>query len=515
MKIFKWKINEKIVAAIAIVCFIILCLLPLLMIGKYNHPCADDFGYGYDAHVAWQSTHSVIETVKAAASTVRFMYYAWQGTFTSIFLMALTPMVFGEQYYAIVPFIMLGMLTASVLYLSKVLVCDILKGSKANSIILSVILLFMMIEEIYTPASAFFWYNAAIHYTFMQSVMFFMVAFVLRSATSKKTVISVISCVFATMCAFILSGGNYLNALIGMILLVSLFLLFTILFVWDKKKGKKESPVKSGFRRFYLFLFPLVVYIYGFRISVIAPGNEVRGRSFEDTPALVAILRSFGSGFEFAGEWISLFTIVLLILALPAIWAITDKTKYRFRWPLLVIAFSFCLFCATFTSSHYGMAGPGLPRTFNNCKMLYQLLLMINEVYLIGWLKVRLKESKKERLKKFVLTHGVMFYIIVSVALAGVFLACDDKEAYYPSYASAKYMKQGFAMYYHMQYLERITVMNGPETVVYVKEVAPKLNVLYVDDVTTNPKDWRNEQYARWYGKEQVILIPWEEWHQQ
>ena len=513
-KILKWKINEKVVATIATVCFVVLCLLPLLMISRYNHPCADDFGYGYDAHVTWQSTHSIVETVKAAAANVKFMYYAWQGTFTSIFFMSLTPMVFGEQYYAVVPFIMLGALTVSVFYLSKVLVCDILKGSKSNSIILSVILLFMMIEEIYTPASAFFWYNAAIHYTFMQAVMFLMVAFVLRGMTTNKTVISVITGVLATICAFVLSGGNYINALIGLVLLVALLILFAILFVWDIKKSKKEGGIKSKFRKFYLIVFPLFVYIYGFRISVIAPGNEVRGRSFEDTPALIAVLRSFESGFEYAGEWISLFTIVLLILALPAIWMITDKTKYRFRWPLLVLVFSFCIFCATFTSSHYGMAGPGLPRTFNNCKMLYQLLLMINEVYLVGWLRVRLRESKKEKIKRFSLTHRVLFYAIVSVALASIFLACDDKEAYYPSYASAKYMRQGFAMYYHMQYMERLNVMNGPGDVVYVKEIAPKLNVLYVDDVTTNPDDWRNEQYARWYGKEEVILVPWDEWNE-
>ena len=426
--------------------------------------------------------------------------------------MSLTPMVFGEQYYAIVPFIMLGSLTVSVFYLSKVLVCNILKGSKANSIILSVILLFMMIEEIYTPASAFFWYNAAIHYTFMQAVMFLLIAFVLRGVTTEKTVISVITTVFATACAFVLSGGNYINALIGLILLVTLLVMFAVLFIRDKIKSKKENGLKNRFRKFFLILLPLYVYIYGFRISVIAPGNEVRGRSFEDTPALVAVLRSFGSGFEFAGEWISLFTVTLLILALPAIWMITDKTKFRFRWPLLVVLFSFCLFSATFTSSHYGMAGPGLPRTFNNCKMLYQMLLMINEVYLVGWLRVRLKEFKKEQVRNFTLTHGVVFYAITAVALASIFLACGDKEAYYPSYASAKYMKQGFALYYHMQYMERLNIMNGPGTVVYVKEIAPKLNVLYVDDVTENPDDWRNEQYARWYGKEEVILVPLEEW---
>ena len=154
------------------------------------------------------------------------------------------------------------------------------------------------------------------------------------------------------------------------------------------------------------------------------------------------------------------------------------------------------------------MGSAGLPRTFNNCKMLYHILLMFNEVYIVGWLRIRISEMKKEGLNKFIIGHGLVFYVIVSLALAGIFLSCDNKEAYYPSYASAKYMHQGFALYYHIQYLERINLMNGPETIVYLPEIAPKLNVLYVDDITTNQYDWRNQHYARWYGKEAVILVP-------
>lgn len=510
MKFLKWKINEKLVAGIAIVCFAVLCLLPLLLIGRYDHPCADDYGYGYEAHITWRSTHSLFETFKAAANTAKDTYYTWQGTFTSIFLMALTPAVFGEQYYAAVPYLMLGMLTISVLYLSKVLVHDLLKSSYANSIILGIILLFMMIEGIYTPASAFFWYNAAIHYTFMQAVMVLMMAFAVRSVTADKKATRIVTCILATLCAFVVSGGNYLNALIGIVLLVALLGLYVILFVGEKKKNKAGKD-KNIFGKFYLICFPLAVYLVGFVINVIAPGNEVRGENFVDTPAVTAVLRSFVSGFQYSGEWMSLFTLVLLILALPAAWTITEKTKFRFRFPLLVLLFCFCLFSASFTSSHYGLGEAGLPRTFNNCKMLYHMLLVINEVYILGWLRVKFKESRKEKLKKIGISHGLVFYAVVSIALAGVFLSCDDKEAYYPSYASAKYMHQGFALHYHVQYLERLTILNGPEKTVYLKEIEPKLNVLYVDDIKTDPGDWRNTQYARWHGKEAVILIPTEE----
>ena len=508
MKILKWKINEKLVAFIAVVCFVVLCLLPLLLIGRYDHPCADDYGYGYEAHVTWRDTHSLSETIKAAIQTSKHTYNTWQGTFTSIFLMALTPAVFGEQYYMVVPYLMLGILTISIFYLSKVLVRDLLKGSWANSIILAVILLFMMIEGIYTPASAFFWYNSAIHYTFMQAMMFLMIAFAVRSVTAQENITIVFTLILATFCAFVVSGGNYLNALIGIILLVSLLLLATVLFISSKRKSDKEMKTENIAPKFYLLFIPVLVYAGGFVINVIAPGNEVRGTNFADVPAMTAVLRSFVSGFQYCGKWMSLFTFVLLILALPAVWKSVEKTKFRFRMPILVLLFSFCLFSASFTSSHYGLGEAGLPRTFNNCKMLYHLLLVINEVYFIGWLRIKLKECKKAKLRQVGISHWLIFYVVVSVSLAGVFLACDNKEAYYPSYASAKYMHQGFALYYHVQYLERITILNDPAKTVYLTEIAPKLNVLYVDDITTNPSDWRNQQYARWHGKDAVILVP-------
>lgn len=513
MKILKWKINEKLVAVIAIVCFVCLCLLPLLMIARYNHPCADDYGYGIDVRFSWRDNHSVWKAVTAAVGRAEHTYETWQGTFNSIFLMALTPAAFGEQYYWIVPYIMLGILTISVLYLSKVVLHDLLKATYANSIILAVILLFMMIEGIYTPASAFFWYNAAVHYTFMQAVMFLMVAFTIRAVTADKSVIRIVACIMAMLCAYCVGGGNYLNALIGIVLIVSLSILFTVIYL-SAKRQKSDLNHSQKFKYFYLTYIPLFVFGIAFIINVSAPGNAIRGGNFADVSAVVAILRSFVSGFKYCSKWMSMFTFVLLILALPSVWAIVKRTNYSFRFPLLVLLFSFCLFSASFTSSHYGLGQEGLPRTFNNCKMLYHLLLIANEVYFVGWIQRFLQKIMKKKSKSFEVTHGVIFYLIVSLMLAGVFLACDNKEAYYPSYASAKYMRQGFALYYHIQYQERVALLNGPEKVVYLNEIAPKLNVLYVDDITTNPEDWRNQQYARWHGKDQVILVPWEEWYQ-
>ena len=72
-------------------------LIPLLRLSFCSHPAGDDYAYGLQAHLAWESTHSLFQTVKAALDTVAGYYTTWQGTYASIFLMALQPAVFSQR----------------------------------------------------------------------------------------------------------------------------------------------------------------------------------------------------------------------------------------------------------------------------------------------------------------------------------------------------------------------------------------------------------------------------------
>ena len=110
MKTFKTE--SKI--AIALVILFVASLLPIFWLGSYGYPSADDYGFSAYSHIAWTGTHSIWQTIKAAGDTVIERWYGWQGTFSSIFLMALQPGIWGM--YGLVPFIMIGMLTLSTLF---------------------------------------------------------------------------------------------------------------------------------------------------------------------------------------------------------------------------------------------------------------------------------------------------------------------------------------------------------------------------------------------------------------
>ena len=96
MKITENKKHELIVILICI-CI----LLPLIIAGFYNRPAADDYDYALLTHAAVVAGGNIFDIIKAAWETNIYYYNNWQGLYTSAFLLALHPGIFGEKIYAI------------------------------------------------------------------------------------------------------------------------------------------------------------------------------------------------------------------------------------------------------------------------------------------------------------------------------------------------------------------------------------------------------------------------------
>ena len=105
--------------AVLLTAIYLISLIPILMASVYDYPQADDWTYSWRTHVAWEDTHSMLEVGKAVIETIKDSYMNWQGTFSSIVLMSLQPAIWGERFYALTPFLMLGMLTAGTLLLVR------------------------------------------------------------------------------------------------------------------------------------------------------------------------------------------------------------------------------------------------------------------------------------------------------------------------------------------------------------------------------------------------------------
>ncbi|MDL2253609.1 hypothetical protein LJC49_05980, partial [Ruminococcaceae bacterium OttesenSCG-928-I18] len=116
MKKFSRYINAKTVCLLFGLLFV-LSLVPLLLMGQYAHPAADDFGNGRLAREAIVQTGQLLPVLGAAFEYMKTLYFTWQGSYAACFLMCLQPGVFGTEWYAVTPFLMIFTYTAGVLLL--------------------------------------------------------------------------------------------------------------------------------------------------------------------------------------------------------------------------------------------------------------------------------------------------------------------------------------------------------------------------------------------------------------
>ena len=118
-------------------------LIPIMVLAKYNYPCADDFGFSAYSHIAWTESHSVLQVLKGAWNTVIERWWGWQGTFSSIFVMALQPSLWGETGYSLVPWIMIGAMSLSTLFFLYTILLKLMHVRKSIYISISMIYLFL------------------------------------------------------------------------------------------------------------------------------------------------------------------------------------------------------------------------------------------------------------------------------------------------------------------------------------------------------------------------------------
>ena len=59
----KLQLPEKAVALL-VVAAVALMLVPMLVVARYNVPCADDYHYGASTYHTWQATHSLAAVLR-------------------------------------------------------------------------------------------------------------------------------------------------------------------------------------------------------------------------------------------------------------------------------------------------------------------------------------------------------------------------------------------------------------------------------------------------------------------
>ena len=475
--------DERYIAAFTIFVYIIL-LIPTIYLGKYNFMKADDFSFGRLPHKAYVETGSYFESLKAGIDVVKESYLTWQGTYSSIYLMSTFPSVANYRFYKLVPAIMIFMITAAAFALSFTLICGVLKNKKRYALIVGSVLSMIMVERMYTVPGALYWYNAAVHYTFAQCSFFLLIALYINILRIKSVPLKVLLCIASVLLSFEIGGSNYATVLIAG---TSSILLFLLMIFVKKKKA--------------LIMLPsLLVMIAGIIVNVTAPGNKTRESYYVGMGPVKSILMSFKSFFSFSFTWMDFFTVIVLLMMIPIFWNLVSKTDFEFKFPWLVVLVSICIISTGFTSSFYGMGNEGLSRTHNVIKETWQILLFVNEAYLIGFIRKRFLKNKKDLPLSIVI-------ILLCYALILVQPAVFKKLGTITSYTAFEYLHYGHAQAFWNENMERLVILedeNIKDAVLKPHSVKPFY--LYVSDITEDPSNWENLGMSGYYGKNSVKI---------
>lgn len=486
-KILNWfgekKLSVRIIAAVLMLLFL-LSLIPLLAISFYNRPAADDYSFGILTVHTWRETNSVFQTILTAFSQVKKTYLDWQGTFSAIFLFALQPGVFGEQYYFITTFLMLGIFVIGTFYFLYIVCTYYMKMEKSGWLIVSVCVLTLSIQLVFSARESFYWFNGGVYYTFYYSISLILFGIVLRIRDRKKK--SVIQIMIAGLLAFFIGGGNYTTALVTAILLFFLAILFT----YQKNPSKIAVWIVLG------------LLLIGLGISAAAPGNAVRAASPDIHPMSPpkAIFYSFYYMMEKIGEWTNPLLIAGILFVIPLFWKAAKQNSFSFRYPLLVVLFSFGVLASQMTPPLYAIGTIGAERQIDIYYYAFVLILFLNWFYCVGWACKKIECKKKSELG-----YSVAFLLFT---LFLVFVGCISENYKGMSSISAfRSIKSGKAQTYAAEMDARLTLYHDPlieDVVVEPLSVIP--GVLKPDSVQSDSSNWQNEAIADFYDKNSVSL---------
>lgn len=491
---FKIKNNEKFIAIILVIVFIIM-LIPLLYIGKYDYHCADDFGYSAASHIAWEDTHSLVSVLQAATNTVVEHWFTWQGTFSTMYLMALEPGIYGDVFYHFVPWLMIGMMTVSTMFFLYMILVRIVNCSPWVWLSISMIYLIYAMECIVDPVQGFYWYNGASHYMIPHGIALIIGTLILSMLMDAK--LSIAKLIVTCVLAFFLGGTNYitgLNTVIAFVLAICLCLMV-------KRKDK-----------LYAIAVPFLCFIPAFLLNTLAPGNFYRQEEMmPDHPGPIkAIFLSFYFCLESVTEnWMDWTTILFVGAMVPFCICVVKKLRERFyfRYPLLVMAVSFGFLSATFTPTSYVAATTGGGRVDNIIFLDFLLLVILNLIYIIGWLDRKLSIVERfhnnDILENRAVNQYMIFIAVSTVFFAGMYAKVDAD--FFTSSSAVKSILSGEAAAYGAETTARtksIEACDGEELVIPRFVEQPYL--LYFDDIIRDPDDWKNKSMERYYRIEKI-----------
>lgn len=501
---------------------VILSMIPVWYLGRYAVPSLDDYYFGIMPRQAWLETHSLGAVIKAAGEMVKFYFYAKQATYSSVFLMSLFPGVINERWYFVTPIIMTGMLMGSLTVLIHTVFskCMGIKNKYLVGIV-NLLIIFLSIQTMVVPLEGIYWYNGALHYIFMNSVMYFEIALILNYLKSDNRTAKIWMLVVSALLGIVVGGGNLITGLQACILVALHIVLIVCQIIADKKDNKflKRVGVAGFTKDGLLVLIPEVITVIAFLVNITAPGNAERQAFEEQMNPVKAVIESFYWGAVHGISWIKPMTIVVFAIIAVIIWKLCENNDRKYIHPLLMAFISYCIFAAMFTPTFYATSMDAPDRVKNIIGVAENVIILLNISNDFGYLRSKAVVCKKEKTEASLLT-GIMKQTELKygtaifgglVILAVIFLLPESKNTY-TTLSAVRSIVIGDAARYYEESWERIDQYNDrTKDIVAVYPISDnaKPYLLFKQDISNDGEEgfWQNIEISDFYGKENIVVL--------
>lgn len=466
---------------IGLVIIFVISLIPIILISPYTFARADDYSFGYRAHLALESTGSFFEIIKAAAVVVAEKYMEWQGTYSSIFFMALQPAVFEEKLYAIVPmFFVIIIALASYFFMKNILV-DFLQANKTMSMTCILTYIVLVIQCMPVKQSAFFWYNGALHYIAAHCLLLCMLVFLLRIAQGNCTKGNYIK---AGLCAIYVGGSNYVSVIGTLLIVLTIFLGIAVTKSWKRYKGIVGINC---------------VYLIAAVINILAPGNFKKIGTAQGYGLIESFIHAFKESLNFMlDQWMHWTVFALVAISIPVLWNAVRKINFEFSYPLIVIVYSWCYMASLCFMPLFTKSTVDIGRLNNIMYLEWLLWLLIDVGYVLGWIQkkyfannaIAVCNSEKEYYCKM---FGVIFVIVALSFIA--------EPHQYTSTFAIETLQDEKLQEYSRDYWYNIEILKGKEKEVLLKSLNNIPEFLYPEECEA----WHSG-LRFFYGKDKIYF---------
>lgn len=489
-----------------------LSLIPVLVIGKYDYPSADDFSMGLGTRLVYEATGSLLAVAgKILSETVRY-YRTWIGYFTSCLFTTVSPATFGEAWYALTPAVILLALHVSVAVFFYALMEKALGMNRYARRCMTVLALFLMVQRMPEGSlrvEAFYWYSGAGNYTLTFSAGLLYLAFYVLSVCGVRSKNRSLFLILACIMGFLAGGGNYLSALSFAVVSV----LFAVYLV--KRKTRQGENSRMGRLCVIGSLLPAAFYLCGFAVSCLSPGNRIRGGEAEGYGALKSILLSLYYTLSYPlNQWMNWAVLLILALAGVIFWmGFAEKAgngaqavQLGFTAPFPAAVLAYGIVSCVVTPALYAQGNMDAGRIQSTFWLHAVLVLLLLEWYLVGGLYRRFSKEQNASAASC-LRNGAGGFVRAILLFFIVFspLAVKGNPDFYTGTSAVSELLDGSAAQYGRENEERLRILKNPrEQDAVLPRYTVQPNLLYFEDVSEDPDDWINQKMSEYYGKNSI-----------